>query len=143
MFDSAVDRLLSWRLGAVHECSGHRRFVRRGVRNGIWFLDTTSLDLGDVEESAEPQDLMAARARLLDVMRASGLFSAVEIDTIHALAVERLTLAEIATRDGCSRQAVVARLVGNSKGQGGAVRKAERLRQRTVAAESATSRRDP
>jgi hypothetical protein len=48
----------------------------------------------------------------------------VEIRTLHALVVLRLTIAEIAIRDGCSRQAVLARLNGNSRGQGGIIKKA-------------------
>jgi hypothetical protein len=126
MSDPAFERTLSYRLSAAYDCWGHRRTLRRGTHNGIWFLDTT--------EIAEPpirhhdNDSNTARAQRLLEFHASGQFSATELATLHALVVERLTIAEIAARDGCTRQAVMARLVGNSRGQGGILKKARTFR---------------
>ena len=128
MFDSSLDRTLSWRLGLVYDYSGVRRTVRRGIRNGIWYLDPTSISEAAVQDPDDGlQDASARRLRALDGLHTSGLFTPLELATLRALAIEQLTIAEVATRDRCSRQAVMARLVGNSRGQGGILRKALRL----------------
>lgn len=124
MFDSSAERYLVYRLAAAHDCWGHRRAVRHGVRNGIWFLDPTGLD----EPAAEPAYAPTCnREERLAEFVASGRFTCTELATLRALVVERLTIDEIAQRDGCSRQAVLARLVGNSRGQGGILKKAQAL----------------
>lgn len=128
MFDSAVDRTLTYRLSSAYDCWGHRRWLRRGTQNGIWFLDASSIDEPPVE--AQPVDSGAARVRGLAEFRSSGRFTAIELATLHALIVERLSIGEIAERHGCSRQAVLARLVGNSRGQGGILKKAQALLRR-------------
>jgi len=55
-------------------------------------------------------------------LAASGILTARELSTLRRL-LDGLSFAEIAAQDGCTRQAVIARLIGNSKGQGGALRK--------------------
>lgn len=125
MFDSAFDRKLTYRLSTAYDCWGHRRALRRGTQNGIWFIDAGGLDLPDTE--ASPVDSDAAREEGLATLVSSGRFTATELETLRALVLERLTIAEIAARHGCSRQAVLARLVGNSRGQGGIVKKARGL----------------
>lgn len=122
MFDSALDRKLTYRLSAAYDCWGHRRSLRRGTQNGIWFIDATGIDLPDIETA--PVDNDAARADRLTAFQSSGRFTATELETLQALVLDRLTIAEIAERHGCSRQAVLARLIGNSRGQGGIVKKA-------------------
>ena len=73
------------------------------------------------------------RRDLLDRMCRSGRLTPVEIRTLYALVVEGCSLTEIAKRDGCSRQAVVARLAGSSAGHGGVVRKLHALNAARVA----------
>ena len=127
MFDPSFDRILSYRLSSAYDYWGHRRSLRRGIQHGIWFLDPTGID---EPPACDTQiDTSATREQRLAEFQSSGRFSAIEIATLHALIVERLTIAEIARRDGCSRQAVVARLVWNSRRQGGILKKARALRQ--------------
>ena len=124
MFDSPAERTLTYRLASAHDCWGHRRPLRWGMRHGVWFLDATGLD-----EQA-PDDIPVStfsREHRLAEFASSGRFTGIELATLHALIVDRLTINEIARRDGCSRQAVVARLIGNSKGQGGILRKGRSL----------------
>jgi len=122
MSDPAFERTLSFRLSTAYDCWGSRRPLRRGVQNGIWFLDATALDQPAANECEH--DSAGERAQHLTALTSSGRFSATEVATLHALVVERLTIDDIAARDGCSRQAVMARLVGNSRGQGGILKKA-------------------
>jgi hypothetical protein len=131
--ESPLDRILSYRLARVSDCWGNRRAVRTGKRNGVWFVDGPAVQAPDT--TASPLDPAPRRRDDLARLRASGRFSAIELATLEALAAERLTLNEIAERDGCSRQAVVARLAGNSKGQGGILKKARAV----LAREDATS----
>lgn len=63
----------------------------------------------------------------LHLLATSGRFSATEVRTLYLLAVERLTVAQVASIERCTRQAIVARLVGNSKRQGGLMKKAARF----------------
>ena len=128
MFDSAFDRTLTYRLSSAYDCWGNRRTLRRGTHNGIWFIDASGIDEPTVEAPRIDPD--AARARGLTELQASGRFTAIELATLHALIVERLCISEIAERHGCSRQAVLARLVGNSRGQGGLLKKARALLRR-------------
>lgn len=128
MFDSPFERTLTYRRAVAHDCWGNRRALRCGVRNHVWFIDATSFDELPVIE--QPEDPTPGRLSMLDDFAAAGCFTPIELATLHALAVERLTLTEIARRDGCSRQAVLARLIGNSRRQGGIVRKARALRDR-------------
>lgn len=125
MLDSSLDRVLAFRLATAADCWGRRRSLKSGTRNGIWFITSDSFDQplpdNDAPEPAED------RAAILQRFIASGFFTAIEIATLQALAIERLTVAELAERDGCTRQAVMARLAGNSRGQGGIFRKAQAL----------------
>ena len=125
MFDSTLDRKLTYRLSSAYDCWGQRRTLRRGTQNSIWFIDGSGLDVPSVE--TEPADHDDARTDRLAVLESSGRFTTTEIKTLQALVLERLTVTEIAERHGCSRQAVLARLVGNSRGQGGIVKKAHAL----------------
>ena len=72
-------------------------------------------------------DTDADRADQLSALQSSGRFTATELDTLRGLVLDRLSIGEIAERHGCTRQAVIARLVGNSRGQGGIVKKARAL----------------
>lgn len=124
MFDSPAERILTYRLASVHDCWGHRRSLRSGTRGGVWFLDATGLD----EQGPEPLPVDDdTRPQQLAAMVASGRFTPTELATLRALVIERLTIEEVAQRDGCSRQAVLARLTGNSRGQGGILKKARSL----------------
>ena len=100
----------------------------RWTRNGIWFLDATGIDEPAVED--RPVDPGTEREQALATLQSSGRFTAIELAALRSLIVDRLTIAEIAERHGCTRQAVIARLVGNSRGQGGIVKKAQALLRR-------------
>ena len=125
MFDSPAERTLTYRLASAYDCWGRRRSLRWASRGGVWFLDATELD----QQLPEPVPATAdTRQQRLAAIVASGLFTPTELaTTLRALVIERLTIEEIAQRDGCSRQAVVARLVGNSRRQGGILKKAQAL----------------
>ena len=77
----------------------------------------------DPDEGAVPDQ----RVLLLQALERSPRFTQVEIRTLHALVVEGLTLTQIARIEGCSRQAVVARLVGSNAGHGGVLRKVQAM----------------
>lgn len=124
MFDSPAERTLTYRLATAYDCWGHRRPLRHGVRNGIWFLDATELDLPPGDAAQAPA---CDREQTLAALAATGRFTPTELATLHALVVEHLTIDDIAQRAGCTRQAVMARLVGNSRGQGGVLKKARLL----------------
>ena len=128
MLDSAFDRTLTYRLSSAYDCWGSRRSLRRGTQNGLWFIDVSGIDEPGVD--APPVDHDAARLRGLEEFQSSGRFTAIELATLHALIVERSSIGEIAEQHGCSRQAVLARLVGNSRGQGGILKKARALLRR-------------
>ena len=124
MFDSPAERTLSYRLAAAYDCWGSRRELRCGTRGGVWFLDASAL----AEQRTDIPHVDAdTRCQRLAALVASGRFTATEVATLQALVIERLTIDEIAERDGCSRQAVMARLTGNSRGQGGILKKARLL----------------
>jgi hypothetical protein len=127
MFDSALDRALTYRLASAFDCWGHRRSLRCASRGGIWFLDLSGLDerRDDGDEPAPTRD--AERSRTIDLFAASGRFTETELATLRALVIERLTFDEIAQRAGCTRQAVLARILGNSRRQGGILKKAAAL----------------
>jgi len=55
---------------------------------------------------------------------ASGLFTVVQLRTIRALLIDRLTLRQLARQEGTSPQAIRARIEPNRLGQGGLARKA-------------------
>lgn len=124
-FSDQLDRALTYRLGVAYDCWGSRRAVRRASHNGLWLVDTGNLDEPAADDHTP--DTNSARERLLQVFVASGRFTQKELATLRALVLERSTLDEIAERDGCSRQAVMARLAGNSRGQGGILKKARAL----------------
>jgi predicted DNA-binding protein (UPF0251 family) len=137
MFDSSFDRTLSYRLASAYDCWGNRRALRCGKTHGIWFVSPIGFD-----EQPSPipvVDPTPARAQTLARFTASGRFTVVELETLRALMVERLTVDDIARRDGCSRQAVLARVVGNSRGQGGLLKKARALQQRDAATSAGAS----
>lgn len=125
MLDSAFDRTLTYRLSSAYDCWGNRRSRRRGTQNGIWFIDSSRIDEPVVD--APLLDRCADRVRSLTELQSSGRFTAIELATLHALIVDRLSIGEIAGQRGCSRQAVLARLVGNARGQGGILKKVHAL----------------
>lgn len=125
MFDSPAERILTYRLASAYDCWGRRRPLRRGTRNGIWFIDATGLDRPQIDDDVPVS--ISTREQQMATFVASGRFTPIELATLQALVIGRLTIGEIALRDGCSRQAVVARLVGNSKRQGGILKKARSL----------------
>jgi len=99
MFDSAFDRTLTYRLASAYDCWGHRRPLRRGTRNGIWFVDASGID--EPAGEARSVDPGPARERGLAHFQSSGGFTVIELATLHALIVERLSIDEIAERHGC------------------------------------------
>ncbi len=116
-------------LARVADHDGAARQITVAKRNGRYAIAVSAP--GDNEPtSAEPgvADASAAdRRERLERMVDSGRFTTTELRTLRCLIVEQLTILEIAARERCTRQAIVARLVGNSKGQGGLVRKADRF----------------
>lgn len=125
MSRSSVDRVLAYRLGSAYDCWGRRRSLRRGIQNGIWIVDGSGLEVPAHDD--DPSTESVSREVRLDLLRKSGAFTATELATLDALVVDRQTIDEIATSEGRSRQAIVARLIGNSRGQGGILKKARRL----------------
>lgn len=125
MLDSSLDRFLAFRLSTAADCWGRRRSLRSGTRNGIWFVTPSGFDQPLEDDAlADPAE---NRAAILQRFIDSGAFTSTEIETLQALAIERLSVAELAERDGCTRQAVMARLAGNNRGQGGILKKARAL----------------
>lgn len=123
MFDSAFERLLSVRLARAYDCWNSIRSLRIGARHGIWYVDATAFgEPVPVEEPNAQREATPSRAARLDALAAQGILTATELSTLRRL-LDGMSFAEIAAQDGCSRQAVVARLVGNSKKQGGVLRK--------------------
>jgi len=100
MLDSAFDRTLTYRLSSAYDCWGNRRSLRRGTQNGIWFIDASRIDEPVVD--APPAEDGAARVRRLAEFQSSGRFTAIELATLHALIVDRLSIGEIAEQHGCS-----------------------------------------
>ena len=112
---------------AAFDCWGVRRGVTRARRGGgLWYLSLQGFDEPPNSDLEAVQD-EGERKTQLARLEASGAFTAIELATLRALALQHLTFDEIAGRDGCSRQAVVARVVNNSKHQGGMLKKARRL----------------
>lgn len=126
MFDSSFERLLSHRLGVANDCWGQRRHLRTGCRHSLWYFDPRGFD-----EPAPPDvptvDHYGRREHKLASLIAAGVFTDLEIRTLRRLVLNRMSFSEIAAADGCSRQAVVARIVGNSRGQGGILKKVRAL----------------
>jgi len=81
----------------------------------------------DAASDAADADNSPERRHRLHLLATSGRFSVTEVRTLYLLAVEQLTVAQVAALERCTRQAIVARLVGNSKRQGGLVKKAARF----------------
>ncbi len=126
MSEYSLERAMSYRLASAYDCWGTRRELRAGRQHGLWLLDGAAFDLPPVDTLEEPIDAQTRRAHALAAFRASGRFTTTELSTIEAI-VDGLTLEAIAERDGCTRQAVLARIVGNSRGQGGILKKARYL----------------
>jgi hypothetical protein len=125
VFDSAFDRLLSKRLQLAYDCWGQQRALRVGTRHGVWFFDAWDFDRREIyAPDGDEDEQPLSRVHKLEVLARSGAFTDLELSTIRRLAIDRMTISEIAAADGCSRQAVMARLAGNSKGQGGILKKA-------------------
>lgn len=118
-------------LAAVSDHAGRRHPVSLAKRNGRAIVVHSCFDdageTPDDELDVEPGDPRMERLRRFVLLAASGRFSRIELRTIYALAVDGLSVAQIACIDRCSRQAVMARLYGNSKGQGGLLKKTVRF----------------
>jgi len=119
-------------LAMVADHDGVARQITLVKQNGRHIIGATSshrdeptnddavFDEADADEAAE-------RRHRLHLLATSGRFSVTEVRTLYLLAVEHLTVAQVAAFERCTRQAIVARLVGNSKRQGGLVKKAARF----------------
>jgi hypothetical protein len=118
-------------LAAVSDHAGRRHPVSLAKHNGRAIVVHSCFnDAGETpvdEPDVERGDPWMERLRRLVLFSASGRFSRIELRTIYALAIDGLSVAQIAHIDQCSRQAVLARLHGNSKGQGGLLKKTVRF----------------
>jgi hypothetical protein len=125
--DGRSERTLTYRLSSAYDCWGHRRTLRTARRHGLWHLGVEDFDMPS--DAASPDDDGRAgdderRREALRIFEASGRFTPAEIRTMRALALESLTIDEVARAEGVSRQAIRARIIGNSRGQGGLLKKA-------------------
>ena len=115
------ERSLHYRLAVAHDCWGRRRPVYSFRQHGLWHIAAPGFEIPLDDD--EPGESTPDRRRRLAALEATGGLTPTQLATVRALALDGLTLSEVAAREGCSRQAIVARLVGNSKGQGGAIRR--------------------
>ncbi len=96
MFRFTLERALVFRL-AAGTCWGTRRFVAPSLQNRLWRLDPKGFDTPLVEETTvDPHD---RRVRLLHGYAKSGRLTPIEIRTLEALLLDRLTIREIADRE--------------------------------------------
>jgi hypothetical protein len=124
MCTSSSERSLHYHLSAAADAWGQVRPVRSSRQNGLWRIDATQFDQPLAEADDDQPDLRRNdRISALQHLEQSGRLTTREAATLRRLVVEGASFADIAAADGCSRQAVVARLVGNSLGQGGLLRK--------------------
>ena len=113
-------------LAMVAEHDGTARPVTLVKHNGRHIIGVSPAHCDDVtnEDTVSPDaDHGLPRHDRLHLLATSGRFSATEIRTWYLLAVEQLTVAQVASIERCTQQAIVARLVGNSKRQGGVIKK--------------------
>ncbi len=115
----------------AYDCWGTIRTLRRSRRGGLYLIDAGAFGFPDFDTARADSD--GHRRVSYRRMCQSGRFTPTQLDTIRALAFERLTIAELAGRERCTRQAIVSRVLGNSRGQGGIARSAERLRELLLA----------
>lgn len=122
----------------VSDLAGRPRPVSLAKHNGRYVVSVVNGDpdhqsvndtgLTTSNDDATSRNVTAGeRARRFDELAASGQFTDTELRTIRALAFERLTVIQLAQVDRCSRQAVLARVYGNSRGQGGLLQRAARF----------------
>lgn len=123
------DRAHHYVRGLAYDCWGATRPLPRARRGGLFCADARHFGSPD---SPSPTD-DDGRPQMYRGFVGSGRFTETQIRTIHALAFERLTVSELAAREHCGRQAIVARVIGNSKRQGRILRAAERFRQSLLA----------
>ena len=102
MLASSLERALTCRLAEAYDCWGQRRAARCGSRHGIWYVDPIGWDAPASRVPAVDRD--PGREAALARMTASGQFTGIELRTLRALVIERMTIAEIAKRDGCTPQ---------------------------------------
>lgn len=121
--------LESYPASVVRDIYGRQHRSRSFKWNGVRVYVPHHLETVEASDSsltdAAIQDRgseLARRDTILAALIASGRFTPAEIRTLTALARGQ-SLNEIARADGCSRQAVIARLTGNSAGHGGLLRK--------------------
>lgn len=124
----------------VYDCWGQPHRSRSVKRNGSRVYLPARLDHPvEVEQMQEDPARMSdgpsghERALALQALQHSARFTQTEMRTLSALVVDGLSLSEIARAEGCSRQAIVARLVGSTAGHGGILRKVRALRPFRVA----------
>lgn len=117
-------------LAMVADHDGVARHITLVKQNGRYIIGASPSSRDELtrEEAApgDDDDALERRHRF-HLLAASGRFSATEVRTLYLLAVEQLTVAQVAALERCTRQAIVARLIGNSKRQGGLVKKAARF----------------
>lgn len=118
------ERAFHFQSASAYDCWGNRRPLRTSRRHGLWAVDAVGFDLADPEPAPDRADAEACRRRAFRAFTESRRFTARELATIDALAFGNLTITELARREGCTRQAIMARIMGNSRGQGGLLRKA-------------------
>lgn len=117
-------------LAMIANHDGAARHVTLVKHNGRYVIGASPSGREEPTNEGAAQDDAddgLARYERFHLLATSGQFSAAEVRTLHLLAVERLTVAQVAALERCTRQAIVARLVGNSKRQGGLVKKPARF----------------
>lgn len=117
-------------LAMVADQDGVARPITLVKQNGRYVIGASPSGVDTpTNENANPEDESDTldRSRRFQLLATSGRFTATEVRTLYLLAVKSLTVAQVAAIERCSRQAIVARLVGNSKQQGGLLKKATRF----------------
>ena len=118
------ERRIHFNLSRTYDCRSLRRVLRRSRRNRLWHLSSEGFDIPERIAPGGDGGVDERRRRMFTELAGSGQFTPTQLATIQALAFERLTVRELAARQGVSRQAIAARLRGNSRHQGGILRRA-------------------
>jgi hypothetical protein len=121
------ERAFHFHMAAAYDYRGNRRPLRAFRQHGIWAVCAYDFELPSSARESSSADRDERRRGIFQALVASRRLTARQLATINALAFGRYTIAELAAHEGCSRQAIVARIIGNSRGQGGLVRRARRL----------------
>lgn len=114
---------MSRRRSKVYDCWGQPHRSRSVRRNGSRVYLPARLDHPVEVEQMQEDPARTSDARrdhertaALQALQHSARFTQTEMRTLSALVVDGLSLSEIARAEGCSRQAIVARLVGSTAG---------------------------